>query len=292
MHDPTSRLPASGIAGFAEVDAAADPGAYIAFLDAFQRTLAPMIDTGIELLRIREGDSVLDMGCGHGAAFERLAAKVGGAGRITGIDASRALLAEARRRCAARALRVELRVELHEADAHRLPFDDGTFDAARADRVLIFLQDPAAALSEMVRVTRRGGRIVITESDLGCAVVDAPEAELTRVLLATAAEAVPNGWIGRRLRRLFIACGSSDVEVRLFSATSTSYAEWVRRMGLLPAAKRAIELGRASEAAVDDWLAELEADDRAGRFFAATTFFTASGTRSVDRSASRAAATR
>jgi hypothetical protein len=50
-------------------------------------------------------------------------------------------------------------------------------------------------------------------------------------------------------------------------------------------AQRAVELGRASATAVDDWLAELEADDRAGRFFAATTFFTASGTQAADRSA-------
>lgn len=275
MLDPTTRLPASGIAGFCDVDAAADPGAYIAFLDAFQRNLAPMIDTGIDLLRLREGGSVFDLGCGHGAVFDRLAAKVGAAGRITGLDASRALLAEARRRCQARALRVEL----HEGDAHRLPFDDAAFDAARADRLLIFLHDPAAALAELVRVTRRGGRIVVTEADLGSAVVDAPDAGLTQLLLATAAEAVPNGWIGRRLRRLFAECGLIDVEMRMFNAPSTSFAEWVRRMGVAPAARRAVELGRTSALAVDTWLAELEARDRAGHFFASSSFFMAAGTR-------------
>jgi SAM-dependent methyltransferase len=277
MLDPTTRLPASGIAGFSDVDAAADPGAYIAFLDAFQRNLAPMIDAGIELLCLREGGSVLDLGCGHGAVFDRLAAKVGAAGHITGLDASRALLAEARRRCEARALHAAL----HEGDAHRLPFDDVAFDAARADRLLIFLRDPAAALAELARVTRYGGRIVVTEADLGSAVVDAPDADLTQVLLATAAEAVPNGWIGRRLRRLFVECGLADVEVRMFNAPSTSFAEWVRRIGIAPAARRAIELGRTSASAVDAWTAELEARDRAGHFFASSTFFTVSGTRSA-----------
>ena len=51
-----------------------------------------MIEAGIDLLRLGPGASVLDVGCGHGAVFERLAARIGSAGRITGLDSSRALL--------------------------------------------------------------------------------------------------------------------------------------------------------------------------------------------------------
>lgn len=275
MLDPNRSLPPSGIAGFCDVDAAADPAAYIAFLDGFQRSLAPMIECGIDLLDLDAGASVLDVGCGHGAVFDRLAARLGRDGRIVGIDASRTLLAEARRRCESAALGVEL----HEGDAQRLPFADATFDAARADRLLIFLNDPAAALAEMVRVTRPGGRIVVTESDLGSAVVDAPDTELTRTLLATAAEAVPGGWIGRRLKRLFAQSGLHGIEVRIFNAPSTNLGEWTRRMGIGPAAERAVALGRADALAVDAWRTELQARDAAGRFFAVTSFFMASATR-------------
>ena len=275
MLDPNAPLPTSGIAGFADVDATADPSAYVAFLDAFQRGLAPMIEAGIDLLHLQPGASLLDVGCGHGAVFERVAARIGAAGRITGLDGSRTLLDEARRRSEQRSLVAKL----HEGDAHRLPFSDAVFDATRADRVLIFLDDPAAALAEMARVTRPGGRIAVTEADLGSAVVDAPDPQLTRVLLTTAAEAVPGGWIGRRLHGLFVDAGLVDVEVRMFGVPSTSFGEWMRRMGLAPAAQRAAELGRVSAAASSAWLAELEARDRAGRFFAASTFFMASATR-------------
>jgi len=275
MLDPSAPLPPSGIAGFADVDATADPAAYVAFLDGFQRGLAPMIEAGIDLLRLESGASVLDVGCGHGAVFERLAARIGDAGRITGLDSSRTLLEEARRRCDHRSLGVEL----HEGDAHQLPFNDAVFDATRADRVLIFLHNPRVALVEMARVTKPGGRIVVTEADLGSAIVDAPDPELTRTLLATAAEAVPGAWIGRRLRGLFVDVGLVDVEVRMFGAPSTSFGEWVRRMGLAPAGQRAAELGRAPAAATNAWLSDLEARDRAGRFFAASTFFMASAMR-------------
>ena len=275
MLDPNSRLPPSGIAGFADVDGAADPRAYIAFLDAFQRSLAPMIESGIDLLDLKAGASVLDVGCGHGAVFGRLAARLGSGGRLVGIDSSRTLLAEARRRCEGE----RCAIELHESDAHRLPFADATFDATRADRLLIFLHDPAAALAEMVRVTRPGGRIVVTESDLGSAVVDAPDADLTRTLLATAAEAVRGGWIGRRLKRLFAESGLHGIEVRIFNAPSTDFGEWRRRMGRDPAAERAVALGRADALAVDAWRGELQSRDTAGRFFAVSSFFMASATR-------------
>lgn len=276
MLDPNSRLPPSGIAGFANVDGATDPRAYIAFLDSFQRSLAPMIESGIELLGLQAGSSVLDVGCGHGAVFGRLAARLGSGARIVGVDSSRTLLAEARRRCGS----TTLQVELHEGDAHRLPFADATFDATRADRLLIFLRDPGAALAEMVRVTRPGGRIVVTEADLGCAVVDAPDAELTRTLLATAAEAVPGGWIGRRLKRLFAESGLHCIEVRVFTVPSTDFGEWRRRTGIDPAAERAVALGRADALDVDAWRGELESRDAAGRFFAVSSFFMASATRS------------
>jgi ubiquinone/menaquinone biosynthesis C-methylase UbiE len=71
--------------------------------------------------------------------FERLAAQIGAAGRITGLDSSRTLFEEARRRRDHRSLVAEL----HEGDARRLPFDDAAFDATRSHRVLIFLQDHA-----------------------------------------------------------------------------------------------------------------------------------------------------
>jgi ubiquinone/menaquinone biosynthesis C-methylase UbiE len=268
-----SVLPEHGLLAFRDIDALDDPGAYIAFLDAFAGSFSRMIDTGIELCRLRPGNAILDMGCGHGAAFEKLAAIVGAGGRIAGLDRSRALLAEAQRRISA----IQCPIELQAGDAHELPFADAAFDAARADRVLTFVRDAHAALDELVRVTRVGGRIVVCDADFDTATVDASDVQTTRTVLAARTDEASNGWMGRQLRAMFVDRGLREVEVRLFTLQSTSFAEW-RSLGIESAVRRAIDAGQLSQPAASAWLAELAERDACGRFFATGMFFQVAGT--------------
>jgi ubiquinone/menaquinone biosynthesis C-methylase UbiE len=270
-------LPDGGLLGFRDVDSAPDPLAYASFLDHFAASFCEMIATGLDLLRLQDGAAVLDLGCGHGAAFPALAARVGASGRIVGIDVSRTLLAEAEKRFGESGLPVQCNL----GDAHALPFPAGTFDAARADRVFLFLRDPAVALAELIRVTKPGGRLVVSESDLETAAVDAADDRTTREMLATMAGRLPNGRIGRRLRAMFIDAGLEDVGLRLFPIQSTSYAEWTRRVDAAGALQLAVTLGRVTEAAASAWTEELREREAAGRFLATGTFFMVSGTKPV-----------
>src|SRR5262245_53515496 len=83
---------------------------------------------GVRALAARPGEQVLEIGFGTGNEVLDLAAAVGAAGRVCGIDISAGMLAVAQRKVqeAAPAAAVELRV----ADARRLPYADATFDAA------------------------------------------------------------------------------------------------------------------------------------------------------------------
>ena len=93
------------------------------------------------------GAALLDLGCGNGLS----AAYLGQAGfRVTGCDL-RIQSAAGRGPAAA----------LCEGDGLALPFRDGTFDAVCASSYLEHVPDPATALAEMVRVCRRGGRVLI-----------------------------------------------------------------------------------------------------------------------------------
>ena len=104
------------------------------------------------MLRVSEGNRVLDVGCGTGEDARALAQVVGPRGWVVGIDNSRTMIEEATRRQNG----LGAPVEFYVGDACQIAFPDGVFDACRADRVFQHLREPRKALSEMIRVTRRG----------------------------------------------------------------------------------------------------------------------------------------
>ena len=79
--------------------------------------------------------------------------------RVTGIDLSDNMLGIARKRAADLGLDVDLR----EGDAHHLPFDDGSFDTVVCTFSLCNIPDVERAVSEMMRVLRPGGRLVLVD---------------------------------------------------------------------------------------------------------------------------------
>lgn len=105
------------------------------------------------------GRRVLDVGCGDGALT--LALWQNGASYIAGCDVDPQMIA----RAAAEAARHNAAIDYAIADAERLPFRDGVFDIVTIVTVLTFVPAPQAALREIARVLRPGGRLVI--GDLG-----------------------------------------------------------------------------------------------------------------------------
>jgi len=102
------------------------------------------------------GRRALDVGCGDGDLS--LALVLAGA-HVTGIDADPRMLEAARHRF--EAARAE--VCLAKADAQALPFENASFDVVTAVTVLCFVHEPDRAISEMARVLKPGGRLVIGE---------------------------------------------------------------------------------------------------------------------------------
>ena len=104
---------------------------------------------------------VLDVGCGVGHWGMLLASVMPGDVRVTGIDREPSWIEQARARAAARG--VDGRFTYRQGDADRIPFPDDSFDLTTCQTVLIHLPDPAAAIAEMLRVTRPGGLVAVAE---------------------------------------------------------------------------------------------------------------------------------
>lgn len=103
------------------------------------------------------GQRVLDVACGTGALALALAERVGRAGSVVGLDANPEMLAVARRKPAP--------IEWIEGAAEALPLAEHSFDAVASQFGLMFFRDRAAALREMMRVLRPGGRLAVAVCD-------------------------------------------------------------------------------------------------------------------------------
>jgi len=115
-------------------------------------TLQIVGETLCEALDLRAGQRVLDVAAGNGNATLAAARRWCD---VVSTDYVPQLLERGRERAAAE----RLPVTFHEADAERLPFHDGVFDAVVSTFGVMFVADHARAAAELLRVCRRGGRI-------------------------------------------------------------------------------------------------------------------------------------
>jgi ubiquinone/menaquinone biosynthesis C-methylase UbiE len=129
-----------------------------ALVEAYDRLAVPLQFAApagelVAAVQIRTSHRVLDVGTGTGTAAAAAAVIVGSEGLVVGIDPSQEML---------RRLRDNGSVRVTTARAPDLPFREACFDAVIGNFVLTHVEDPARALSQMMRVLRPGGRLGVT----------------------------------------------------------------------------------------------------------------------------------
>lgn len=256
---------------FPDVDRAANAEKFVHYLKAVSslEMVKKYKRSTFDLLNVRHGEHILEIGCGAGDDARTLAQLIGEHGRVVGLDFSQTMITEAQRKAAGMGASLEFR----QGDAHQLPFSDGTFDACRVDRVLQHLQFPERAIAEMARVIKTGGRIVAAEPDWETLVVDVPDRSLARKIVHHKCDSVRQGWIGRQLRNLFVAAGLADITVDTHTLVLTELPLADQFLGVrAAAANAAADQAITEQQAVlwRDWLDQAAAN---GSFFCSLTGF-------------------
>jgi len=256
---------------FTTVDALEDPGVFIGLLDRIQD--APDVRAAradlLNRLALQPGEAVLDLGCGTGDHTREVAARVAPDGGVVGVDFSTNMVAEATRRQASSTVPATF----EQGDAQKLRFSTGTFDACRTERMLCHVPDCDAALREMVRVVRSGGRIGVIDVDTAGVMIDSADRAITSAFAASMTDAIQNPWIGRTLRRRMTEVGLVDVvvEPRVMEVGYGAIEPMIDSHLLL------MESAGLDPSSVQEWRRELEYANLAGTFFMAMTMFMATG---------------
>lgn len=222
------------------------------------------------------GQRLLDVGCGPGFYVAEMAAVVGDAGHVTGVDPSPDMLAAASRRNAG-----HTNVTLVEGQAIDLPVDSGVFDTAYSVQVLEYVPDTAAALLELYRVLRPGGRLVIWDVDWDTVSWHSDDPERMRRVLEAWDDHLAHPALPRVLVPAMAQTGFEDVRVEGHPFVNTDASINGYGGGVTKFVEDFVPGHRGvTQAEATTWREELETLSEAGRYFFACTQFCFTGTKS------------
>ena len=246
---------------------------------AFMVMLLDLQDRDRSIRRLRDwalagagagpGLTVLDVGSGTGTMTRELAALVGPAGRVTGVEPNQVLRALAEER----AVEAGSHAVFVDGLADALPADDGSVDLVWCERVLQHLDDPAAAVRECARVLVPGGCAVLLDSDHDTRVVAGVDPDVSRALADAFVRSTTSPRVGRTIPELAVRAGlelDPDVGAAVLAMPPAALrdAPFLHQVGA-----RAVAEGTLTAAQVEEAEVAVTAAADAGWAFSAVTIF-------------------
>ena len=228
-------------------------------------------------MQIHAESQVLDVGCGPAIDTIPLSEFIGDKGKIVGVDNDPEMLEVANQELIR--LKVTKHVQHMFGDVFSLPFHDGEFDRIHAERLFQVFSKTAIdkIFTELNRVLKSDGRIVLVDMDMATLSVDFSDNELERKIINHfALKMRPNGFAGRQLVDILKKNNYRDVSTDLIhhsfgSLTRSYFLNWIIS-GALDAKIVTIE-------EADRWNQELIRKIEEGTFLAYITNVLVSGTK-------------
>jgi len=233
----------------------------------------------VELAGLRPGDQMAEIGCGTGALLLDLAEAVGPGGRVTGYEPQHNLAAAAQEAVAAAGAGAN--IEVVRAGAADLELEPASLHAVIEQTVFIHLPQFLIldTLARALPALRPGGRWVSADQDGDTWIIDHPDRELTRRIIAFNSDfRYADGWTGRRLSRLLAEAGFIDVQVDVLTHVDTAPGSYLHGMALRIAESARTE-GALSTAEYDRWVGRLSPSAGYERFYSSINYYVAVGRR-------------
>eukprot|EP01133_Synstelium_polycarpum_P001152 gene1152-1317_t len=260
-----------------KIDKSECPNKFIQYVDdaSKQDQIVAHTRYATRQLNLQPGQKVIDVGCGAGKDLSRLESLVESNGQVFGVDISREMV-----ECAKSRMSHLPNVSVFCSNASAVPIDSDYFDAVRCERLLQHIPDPDEVISEMVRLTKNGGRIVITDIDWCSSTISVPQS-IARINSIIIKDVVFNAHpsIGIHLKgrmkknrqidniEIFAQCLYTD------SLTMADDFLWLGERGKMAVTQKLI-----TEDEYNLWRETIEAMEEEGSFVFTINLFTVSGT--------------
>lgn len=240
---------------------------FVLDVQAARPSVRRLRDWALAELAVAEGETAVDVGSGTGEEVVRMASAVGPRGRAVGVEPHAGLRGVASERAAGTG------AVLVDGDATALPFEDGSIDVLRCERVWQHLADPAAAAAEIARVLAPGGRAVVLDSDWATMVSSVGDPEVLRRVDEAMWGSMANPFSGRHLRAHLLDVGLA-VRPDVGSSALVFPDVFLANPGLVDLhARLAVRSGTITQEQADALHQELVAAAGTGRVLLSVTMF-------------------
>ena len=217
----------------------------------------------LNALALQPGESVLDIGSGPGFLAHEMGRVVGPRGRVRGIDISESMVALARSRCAD-----HFWIAIESGKADRLPFPDAHFDAAVSVQVYEYVDDISASLSEVHRILRPGGRVVILDTDWDSIVWHTSDPARLGRILAAWDEHLVDPHLPRTLGTRLKQAGFRTQRCSVHTLLNTGYDPGTFSYGMSDLIAEFVSgRGKVTPTEVGAWIDDLRALKERGEYF-------------------------
>lgn len=224
----------------------------------------------IKAMRLKRGERVLEVGCGHGQDAEAIGKIVGNTGSVIAIDLSQRMIHEAIRRSKLK------QVKHLVLDVANLHFQDHFFSACHADRFLVSQENYQNIFKKILRVIKPGGVVCFTDVD-ALSIVISPYNATTQCIMDFLRKGFVNPHIGRDLLSLFIEHKLENIKVIPETSMIRSWDTLNEIFQFSTIAQSAINAEKLSPQEAQQWKEDMEKAEQRGEFLYCITFFTVIG---------------